>query len=171
MHIKLQLLMDPQSTATSEVAHLSITAWGRTPPPEEVSERAAELRSELAILDPAQQCLYLARREGVLVGVVRAYRQAETPDRWLLWALVVASDHRRLGVASVLTHACADYAHQRGAVLLVSQTHLDNQASIDFHEAFGFRRAGTFTATDGDQLIRFELALAQRHEPAAQARQ
>lgn len=141
------------------VAELSIRAWGREPRPGELRDRTKRLDLEVASANPDTKCLFIARHGEEVCGFARAGADQRQPDVWWLMGIVVSPEHRRKGVARALTHACVQYAKVRGSTTLRSETHVDNVASIRFHEAFGFRNTGEFVADDGDHKVGFLLVL------------
>ena len=151
----------PQNTSNArEIAYFGILAWGRTPTPEDLDRRTLHIAEELSSLEPEYSCLFIARSSQDLVGFARIKKHRDQPDAWMLLGLVVHPDCRRQGIGSHLTQACVSYAQQKGARRVLSETHLGNSASIQFHEAFGFRNTGRIVAQDGDQKVGFELSLA-----------
>ena len=76
--------------------------------------------------------------------------------------LTVHPDHRKLGIARGLVRACIRFAGSRGASVIRSMTHRDNQASIAFHRAVGFADEDGFVAPDGDEKVAFSMAVADQ---------
>lgn len=145
------------------VAKLSILAWGRLPTVLEVEDRAKRLEAEVRDLDPNQKGIFAARRSGTAVGVGRIVRDQSESSQWMLLGLAVRPDHRRQGIGRALARALIGYARERGATAIRSESHLDNEISIRYHEGIGFKSMGRFTAPDGDEKVAFAL---RREEPS-----
>ena len=112
---------------------------------------------ELAGLDPAAKGVFLATQSAGPVGFCRVIRDKDDASCWWLAGIVVHPAHRRRGVGRALALEAVAYARARGAALIRSETHVDNHASIGFHESLGFDNRGEFTAPDGDEKIAFSL--------------
>jgi adenosylhomocysteine nucleosidase len=158
--VEVECIGPGDTSSAREIAHLGIIAWGRTPTPEELDRRTSEIAEELSTLDPERCCPFIARRSQDLVGFAWIWKHRDQPDAWMLLGLVVHLDCRRQSIGSRLTRACVSYAQQKGARSVLSETHADNSASIQFHEAFGFRNTGRSVAPDGDQKVGFELSVS-----------
>jgi L-amino acid N-acyltransferase YncA len=151
------------STASSailrEVAMLSILTWGIEPTTAEVEEQVRRLEEEFATLVPSEAGIFVARKSGAIVGIVRVRRDENDASLWGLVGLEVHPAHRRQGIGRSLVNRCIAYAQERGARIIRSATHLENEASIRFHESVGFNNEGRFTASDGDKKVAFSLPL------------
>ena len=157
--VSVQPLTAADPPALREIAALTILAWGREPTAEEIEKRSSRLKGEVLSLDPDAAAVFVARRAGVVVGFGRVMREKADASQWLLFALAVHPDHRRQGIGTALARALMEYARQRGARCIRSETHVDNAVSIRYHESMGFRCEGVVTAPDGDRLVRFQLPL------------
>ena len=142
-----------------QVARLNGLAWGQALSAEEVQRRGKDLLPLVEDADPAERCLLIAVRSDEVVGFAQASHRAEKGSPWMFTRLAVHPDYRRTGIARKLCCACINYAKKRGAEVFLSETHLDNASSIAFHNAFGFRSGGEYTAPDGDRKVRFTLPL------------
>ena len=143
------------------MAALGIVAWGRRPSEDEVEQRAGKLRDEISTMDPHRKAVFLAYMSGAPVGFCRMIRDRDETDHWWIAGIVVDPDNRGRGIGRALVSEGIDYARQQGAVVIRSETHTVNGASIGFHEAIGFRNDGPFTAADGDKKTAFSLELGQ----------
>jgi len=76
-----------------------------------------------------------------------------------LFGLAVHPAHRRQGVATRHVRACIEYARERSATVIRSETHASNGPSIRLHESLGFQNEGRFTYADGDEKMAFRLHL------------
>ena len=140
-----------------EVALLNALAWGQRPDEDELTQRAATLREQLANLDSDAATVLGARKAETLVGFCQMMQDSDNPAHWWLMGLAVHPAHRRCGVGGALTRAGIRYAQEHGAAVIRSETHEDNPISIQFHEALGFANDGPFTASDGDRKVAFSL--------------
>ena len=148
------------SSVLRDIAILGLMSWGREPTAVEVEERTERLQEEIAALGPSERGVFVAEKSGALVGFCRVVRDRNDGSQWWLLGLAVHPDHRRRGIGSAIVRECIVYAQQRGATVIRSETHLDNEASIRFHESMGFKNEGRFTAADGDEKVAFSLTLA-----------
>ena len=139
------------------IAALEVSAWGRTPDTEALEVKARRLRVELQRLHPDRKAVFIARKCGRIVGVSRIQRWPDGADDWMLYGLAVHPDNRRQGIGRALADASVGFARAGGAWRMRCETHLDNQVSIAFHKAIGFRDGGRFVASDGDEKISFSL--------------
>jgi aminoglycoside 6'-N-acetyltransferase I len=110
----------------------------------------------------------VAEVEGKVVGVAKTHfhedSEGDVPAGHYLGGVVVAPEHRRLGVATALTRKRLDWIWSvAGTAYYFANEH--NSASIKMHEGFGFRELGRFanihgvTADDGQSnLILFEAS-------------
>ena len=102
----------------------------------------AFLRSQLADVDVA---VFVAEREGVVIGYVYAGLE---PRSWkelreacgFIHDVAVEEADRRLGVASALVEAAAEWLKGRGAPRVVLWTAAPNDAAQRLFERLGFRR-------------------------------
>jgi len=157
--IQISTVTCANSIVLREIAALGIVSWGREPTRIEVEERTKGLEEEIVTLDPSGRGIFVAKRSGAIVGFSRVVRDRNDASQWGLLGLVVHPNHRRQGIGSGLVRACIAYAQERGATIIRSETHLDNEASIRLHEDVGFKNEGTFTAPDGDEKVAFRLTL------------
>jgi GNAT superfamily N-acetyltransferase len=149
----------PMDVDTEALARLLIVAWGHQPTTDEVSEKALRLRAELDGLDPARRAVVVAGDPSDPAGWCKTWRDETDAKTWWFAGLVVDPNRRRQGIATALERRVEVYAKDHGAEVLRSQTHADNSASIQFHEAIGYVNDGETTATDGDRLINFHRCL------------
>ena len=149
----------PMDVDTKALARLMIVAWGRRPTTDEISKKAERLHAELSGLEPARRAVIVAGDLSDPAGWCKAWQDQTDPKTWWFAALVVHPSRRRQGIATALARKAAVYAKDHGAEILRSQTHADNSASIQFHEAIGFINDGEMTAPDGDRLIGFHRCL------------
>jgi L-amino acid N-acyltransferase YncA len=147
------------SAILQEVAMLSILTWGIEPTAAEVEKRVRRLEEEFATLVPSKTGIFVARKSGAIVGIVRVRRDKNDASQWRLVGLEVHPAHRRQGIGRSLVNRCIAYARERGAKIIRSAAHLENEASIRFHESVGFNNEGRFTASDGDKKVAFSLPL------------
>jgi L-amino acid N-acyltransferase YncA len=157
--IEISTVTFADPSVLQEIAALGIKAWGREPTPDEVDQRAKILEREIRSLDTNEKAFFIARKSGKVVGFGRVVRDHPDISQWKLSGLVVHPDHRRQGIGSALARARISYAQERGARTIRSETHLDNRASICYHESIGFKNNGKFKAPDGDEKIAFSLSL------------
>jgi len=80
----------------------------------------------------ASAAIYAARREGVLIGVVRVV--SDQAKESVVYDLVVAPEHRGHGVGAVLLELCLrDFGHIPVTLAATPET-------LDFYRRFGFER-------------------------------
>ena len=142
-----------------QIVRINGLTWGQTPDVEETERRVDQLRQLLRESTPEERCLLIAVHAGKVVGFAQAARYTGESSPWMFSRLVVHPGHRRCGVATKLCEACIAHAKANGATALLSETHLDNAGSIEFHNAFRFRSEGEFTRSDGDRKVRFSYSL------------
>jgi ribosomal protein S18 acetylase RimI-like enzyme len=162
VQFKISSLAEADRETLNAVAELTFRAWGRDGRPDEVGQRVRNLQTEIAALNPDSKAMFVASTRDGVVGFVKTAAFEEAPSEWWLIGLVVSRNYRRMGVATALTEACAEHARAHDATTLKSETHSDNEASIRFHEAFGFACTGAFVASDGDHKVGFALDLRHR---------
>ena len=154
---EITLITSAQGADFRAIAALNVLAWGRPPRRGELEQRAIRLAEEVAALAPAGKGIFLAGGSAAPVGFCRVIRDAAEADHWWLAGIVVHPDHRRQGIGRRLALEGIGYARARGARVIRSETHVDNEASIRFHASLGFASEGEFTAADGDRKIGFRL--------------
>ena len=147
------------SSELEQVSEVNALAWTQNLDKRKIREKAEQLREEVQKNDPEEKCLIKAIRSNRIVGFAQASLHREERSSWMFARLVVHPQHRRAGVATALFEACTDYARERGAVIIKSETHTDNADSIASHEALGFNNDGVFEAPDGDMKVGFSLTL------------
>ncbi len=157
--LEIDLVRSAEDIDLPAAAELTILAWGRLPTAGEIERRARRLQAEVTNLDGTRQAIFLASKAGRLVGFGKVVRDSTDPSHWWLVGLVVHPDRRRQGVGRALSRARIAHAQARGATIILSETHTDNEASIRYHAAIGFRNDGEFTAADGDRKVAFSLAV------------
>lgn len=134
-------------------------AWGFELSDEQIEQRATKLGEAIGAAHPNNEAFLIACKAGELVGHCRVFQDKNDASHWWLSGLVVDPAYRRQGVATVLIKVCVDYARQKGASTVRSETHLENLASIRLHESVGFENLGPFRAADGDEKVAFRLSL------------
>ncbi|HUU21694.1 MAG TPA: GNAT family N-acetyltransferase [Phycisphaerae bacterium] len=154
------LELDPGRDVRAVAALLALS-WKGCLDEADIDRRQAALVAELESLDPARRRLSVASVSGRTVGFCRVLRDADTPDHWWLAGVVTHPDHRGAGIGRALVRESLEHARSHGATLIRSEAHIDNPASIAFHEALGFRNEGAFLAADGDGKVAFSLPLSQ----------
>ena len=157
--VDIAAVTSADSSVLRDISVLGLVSWGRDPTAVEVEERTERLEEEIAALDPGERAIFVARKSSAPVGFCRVVRDRNTASQWWLVGLAVHPGHRRRGVGGALAHACIAYAQERGATVIRSETHLDNDASIRFHESAGFQNEGMFVAPDGDEKVAFSLTV------------
>ena len=157
--VEISAVTSADFSVLREIAVLGLVSWGRDPTTTEVEERRKGLEEELIALDPSERGVFVARKSGVPVGFFRVVRDRNDASDWWLLGLVVHPEYRRRGIGSTLVRTCIAYAQERGATIIRSETHLDDEASIRFHESMGFRNEGRFIAPDGDRKVAFSLTV------------
>jgi ribosomal-protein-alanine N-acetyltransferase len=157
--IEISAVTSANSIVLREIAVLELLSWGREPTDIEVEERAKRLEEEIMAREPGEIGILVAKRSGAIVGFCQVAQDRNDTSQWGLRGLCVHPNHRRQGIGSALVRACIAYAQESGATIIRSATHLSNKVSIRFHESFGFKNEGRFTASDGDKKVAFSLTL------------
>lgn len=158
--IEISTVTSVNSNVLREIAVLWLLSWGRELTDIEVEAEAKSLEEEIMAMQPSERAIFVAKRSGAIVGFSRVVQDRNDKSQWGLPGLCVHPNHRRQGIGSALVGACIAYAQELGATIIQSETHLSNQASICFHESFGFKNEGRFTAAaDGDKKVAFSLTL------------
>ncbi len=134
-------------------------AWGSELTDEQIEQRAKRLADGIASAAPDKVAFLVARRAGVFVGQCRVFQDKNESSQWWLSGLVVDPAYRRQRVATALVAACIDYARNKGASAVRSETDVENLASIRLHEGVGFENLGQFTDDDGDEKVALQLIL------------
>lgn len=160
--LTVELLTQADDATIRDLALLEIIAWGQMPDTERVEARKRDLGAEIGRPNFAAKGFFVGRQSGAVRGVCRIEPMRDTDDEWMVVGLAVHPDHRKLGIARVLVRACIRFAGSRGASVIRSMTHRDNQASIAFHRAVGFADEGGFVAPDGDEKVAFSMAVADQ---------
>ena len=70
-----------------------------------------------------------------------------------IWALLVAEECRRQGVAGSLIAACLEDMRRRGADRLRVTVHIDNHPAIGLYEQCGFSRIGKCLESNGPAVV------------------
>lgn len=157
--VEISTVASVNSIVLREIAVLGILSWGRKPTTIEIEERIKRLEDEVMTLNPNEKGIFIAKKPRMIIGFSRVTQDKNDVSQWWLIGLIVHPNHRRQGIGSALVRACVAYAQERDAMIIRSETHFDNEASIRFHENFGFKNEGKFTAPDGDEKIAFSLTL------------
>lgn len=157
--VEILLLSSVDMSQLRQIAELGTAAWGRAASGAEIERLSRTLAGEIAELDPCKKGLFIAETRGQIVGFARVAQDRNNAQDWWLMGICVHPGHRRQGIGKALVRACIAYAQERGAMLIRSETHSDNEASIRFHESIGFANTGGFIAADGDQKVGFRLEL------------
>ena len=95
--------------------------------------------------------VFLARRDGVIVGFTLLYpvfSSARLGSLWLLNDLYVMSEARRSGIGRRLLAAARIFAEGTGAIGLTLRTALDNAAAQELYEKSGYERNDNFYTYD-----------------------
>lgn len=58
------------------------------------------------------------------------------------------------------------FGRERGARVMLSETHANNETCIRYHESLGFLNEGRFIAPDGDEKVAFSLSSSEQGSPA-----
>lgn len=157
--VEISTVTSVNSIVLREISVLGFLSWGREPTDIEVEERMKKLEEEIMAMEPGERGIFVAKKSGAIVGFSRIVQDRNDTSQWWLLGLFVHPNHQRQGIGSALARACIAYAQELGATIIQSETHLDNEASICFHESFGFKNEGRFIAPDGDEKIAFSLTL------------
>lgn len=144
-----------------ELAALEIVAWTGKADLQAIETKMERLSDEFNHLDSDTKMAFVARGSGLIVGVGRIIRTCAATYSWMTYGLAVHPEYRRQGIGRALLRARLEYARERGAQTIQSETHAANLASIAFHEAVGFINQGTFLATDGDPKIAFSMSVVK----------
>jgi RimJ/RimL family protein N-acetyltransferase len=158
--MEIKALGPSDAHLAKELVSLGAASWAVTLSQAQIEERAVKLAQEITSADQAARAIFVAVMSGRLVGACRVAQDRKDASQWLLLGLAVHPDHRRQGFATALVKACIDYARERGASAIRSETHVENRASIRLHESIGFENVGPFTAADGDKKIAFRMVLS-----------
>ena len=109
-------------------------------------EDVQALREEFeALARDEEAACFLAEEEGMAVGFAQCQLRHDyvegtsTSPVGFLEGLWVEETHQRQGVGTRLVHACEDWARIVGCTEFASDCELDNEASLAFHLACGFR--------------------------------
>ncbi len=145
------------------IAALNILAWGGQVDETAVQKKAQKLKKRIVAVEPSRQSMVIATARGHTVGYCRVVQDGTDASCWWLEGLIVHPAFRCRAVGRTAVYWAIAYACARGAVLMRSETHTDNPASITFHEKLGFRNDGEFTAKDGDRKVGFSLPLVGFH--------
>jgi L-amino acid N-acyltransferase YncA len=157
--VEIVALASADAPQAREIALLRALVWDRAADEDSIQKSAGALAKEIAGADAEVKALLVAKESGVLVGFCRVIRDRKDPSRWWLAGIDVRPANRRRGIGRALVSESIAYARARGCRLFCSETHVDNTASILFHEATGFKNDGPFTASDGDEKVAFSLVL------------
>lgn len=100
----------------------------------------------------------VAHDDGVVVGAAAFQCVIDVAD---LHRIVVAGDHRRRGLATLLLFDGARWARARGAERMLLEVRHDNAAAIRFYDRHGFRRVAERTDyyAPGAHAVVMELSL------------
>ena len=155
--VAVDLLTANDPVILAQIATVSILAWQRDPTGLEIQARVERLRKDLIAMDPTEGAMFIARKDGGVLGFGRIMRDRDEASQWCLFAVAVHPRHQRHGIGSAIARAAITYARERGATQIRSQAHEDNAASIQYHTKLGFTNEGVFVAPDGDRLVAFCL--------------
>jgi ribosomal protein S18 acetylase RimI-like enzyme len=98
-------------------------------------------------LDRKESTIFVAERDGALVGFTQLYPtfcSVAAAPIFVLYDLFVAQEARRGGIARALMRAATDHAKEAGAVRLELATARTNQAGQRLYESLGWVRDDTF---------------------------
>ena len=119
------------------LARLASRLWAHDP---------AELEPEFAELTVSSEAACFLAFDGTdPVGFAQCQLRHDyvegtsTSPVGFLEGLWVEETHQRQGVGTCLVHACEDWARSVGCTEFASDCELDNEASLAFHLACGFR--------------------------------
>jgi L-amino acid N-acyltransferase YncA len=138
---------------------------------EEIVPSASEMARRIAG-EPLGYPWLVAVEDGAVLGYASSgCFRTRSAYRWSVeTGVYVAQDAQRRGIARALTERLLEVLEERGFVTAIASISLPNAASVAFHEALGFKRAGTIRAP-GYKLGQwidigyFQRDLAERTEP------
>ncbi len=158
-NVAVWVATSPADVDSVALVRLAMMAWGRRPAADELSRKTERLQVELDSLDPACRVIVVAGAPAAPVGWCQTWQDDADRQTWWLVGVVVDPSRRRRGIATALARKVETYARDHGAAMLRSQTHADNPASIQFHQAMGFVNDGELSAPDGDRVVNFHRCL------------
>ena len=154
--VQIKLLTRPDAETNRHLAELEIAAWGGPAGAGVAQRRVERLSTELATQDLDRKGVFAGLASGRVVGVGRVMRWNEA-QTWMVFGVAVHPDYQRRGIGRALVRACSEFARERGATAVRSETHVRNLASVAFHVALGFHEDGRFVAEDGDHKIAYRM--------------
>jgi L-amino acid N-acyltransferase YncA len=155
--ITIRALEGAGRSEAPSIALLRASAWSGAASEDEVRNAAGALAKEIAGLDPQTKVLLVAKKGEAVVGFARVMRDRKDVTQWWLAGIDVHQAERRRGIGRALVSEGIAHARAKGCSLFRSETHVENETSILFHERIGFKNNGRFTAPDGDEKIAFSL--------------
>jgi ribosomal-protein-alanine N-acetyltransferase len=116
--------------------------------------------AEILAGQAARRCLFVAQRDGGLVGFAVGAMQPDGMGQ--LESVAVAATARRAGIGLALCRAVMDWCRAQGAVEIALEVRAGSRGAITLYQGLGFvaagHRAGYYSDPDEDAIVmRMEL--------------